>query len=104
MSAKVLLPLVKVVLNRDQKFGPAGQRPNTRQHIRLAASADGKLIATQHDVLMYTSRFADFVEGAARQTDILYDSENLCTSHNLVELNLGMGTFQRAPGEATGTV
>ena len=104
MSAKMVQKPVKIAITREQMFGPVGSRPNTRQHIRLAADSTGKLLATQHDVLMYTSMFADFVEGAANQTSMLYGSEALSTSHRLVELNLGMGTFQRAPGEATGTV
>lgn len=104
MAARMVQRPVKLVLGREQMFGPVGSRPNTQQHVKLAASSDGKLLLQQHDVLMYTSLFADFVEGAGRQTNLLYDSESVSTSHNLIELNLGMGTFQRAPGEATGTV
>ena len=104
MAAKVVQKPVKIAIAREQMFGPVGSRPNTRQHIKLAADSTGKLLATQHDVLMYTSMFADFVEGAANQTNMLYDTETLSTNHRLVEMNLGMGTFQRAPGEATGTV
>lgn len=104
MAARMVQRPVKIAIPREQMFGPVGSRPNTRQHIRLAASADGRLLATQHDVLMYTSKLADFVEGAANQTQLLYNSETLSISHRVVEMNLGMGTFQRAPGEATGTV
>ena len=104
MSAKVVQRPVKISIGRDQMFGPVGSRPNTQQHIKLAAASDGKLLLTQHDVLMYTSMLGDFVEGAANQTQTLYNSESLSTSHHMVELNLGMGTWMRAPGEATGTV
>ncbi len=104
MASKVVQKPVKISIGRDQMFGPVGSRPNTMQKIKLAASSDGKLLVTQHDVLMYTSMFNDFVEGAANQTAFLYNSESLSTSHRLVELNLGSGTWMRAPGEATGTV
>jgi len=104
MASKVVQRPVKISIGRNQMFGPVGSRPNTQQHIRLAAASDGKLLVTEHDVLMYTSMFGDFVEGAANQTSFLYNSESLSTSHRMVELNLGMGTWQRAPGEATGTV
>jgi xanthine dehydrogenase YagR molybdenum-binding subunit len=104
MASKVVQKPVKISIGRDQMFGPVGSRPNTVQKIKLAASSDGKLLVTQHDVLMYTSLFNDFVEGAANQTSFLYNSESLSTSHRLVELNLGSGTWMRAPGEATGTV
>ncbi len=43
MSARVVGKPVKLVLDRDQMFGPVGQRPNTDNHIKLAATADGKL-------------------------------------------------------------
>ncbi len=104
MSAKVVQKPVKISIGRDQMFGPVGARPNTLQKIKLAASSDGRLLVTRHDVLMYTSIFNDFVEGAANQTAFLYNSESLSISHRLVELNLGSGTWMRAPGESTGTV
>ena len=104
MAAKVVQRPVKISIGRDQMFGPVGSRPNTQQHIKLAASSDGKLLVTQHDSICYVSTFADWVEGAANQTNFLYDSESLSTSHRVVELNLGLGTWMRAPGEATGTV
>jgi xanthine dehydrogenase YagR molybdenum-binding subunit len=103
MAAKMVQRPVKIALTREQMFGPVGSRPNTRQHIKLGADSTGKLLAVEHDVHLYTSMFADFVEGAANQTNLLYSTETLATNHRLVEMNLGMGTFQRAPGEASGT-
>jgi len=104
MAAKAVQRPVKLVLGREQMFGPVGSRPNTRQHIKLAATSDGKLLLQQHDSICYTSFISDWVESAANQTTLLYDSESLSTSHLIVPLNLGMGTWQRAPGEATGSV
>ncbi len=104
MAAKVAQRPVKLVLGRDQMFGPVGSRPNTSQHIKLAASSDGKLLLQQHDSTCYTSLMSDWIETAAAATTLLYDSESLTTSHNLVDMNLGMGTWMRAPGEATGSV
>jgi xanthine dehydrogenase YagR molybdenum-binding subunit len=104
MAAKVAQRPVKLVLGREQMFGPVGSRPNTHQHIKLAASADGKLLLTQHDSTCYTSLISDWTEGATGQTQLLYDSESLSVSQPLVDLNLGPGTWMRAPGEATGSV
>jgi xanthine dehydrogenase YagR molybdenum-binding subunit len=104
MAAKVAQRPVKLALGRDQMFGPVGSRPNTYQHIKLAASADGKLLLQQHDSTCYTSLMSDWIESAAAATTLLYDSESLTTAHNLVDMNLGMGTWMRAPGEATGSV
>lgn len=104
MAAKVAQRPVKLVLDREQMFGPVGSRPNTRQHVKLAASSDGKLLLQQHESICYTSLISDWVESAARLTTLMYDSEAASTSHKVVPLNLGMGTWMRAPGEATGTV
>ena len=103
MAAKVAQRPVKLVLGREQMFGPVGSRPNTSQRIKLAASSDGKLLLQQHDSTCYTSLISDWTEGATGLTQLLYDSESLSTSQPLVELNLGMGTWMRAPGEATGS-
>ncbi|MEO8736778.1 MAG: xanthine dehydrogenase family protein molybdopterin-binding subunit [Edaphobacter sp.] len=104
MAAKVAQRPVKLVLDRGQMFGPVGSRPNTSQHVKLAASSDGKLLLQQHDSTCYTSLISDWVESAANLTTLLYDSESLSVTHLVVPLNLGMGTWMRAPGEATGTV
>jgi xanthine dehydrogenase YagR molybdenum-binding subunit len=45
----------------------------------------------------------DFTEPSALQTRMQYDCANVKTSHRLVRLSVGTPTFQRAPGEATGT-
>ena len=104
MAAKVAQRPVKLVLGREQMFGPVGSRPNTLQHIKLAASADGKLLLQQHDSTCYASFISEWIESAANPTTLLYDSESLIVNHRVVDLNLGMGTWQRAPGEATGSV
>ena len=88
---------------RDQMFGPVGGRPRTVQRVQLGAASDGKLLAIQHDVIMNTSFMEDFLEPSAQQTRIMYDSEANVTSHRMVDMNLGVSTFQRAPGETTGT-
>jgi xanthine dehydrogenase YagR molybdenum-binding subunit len=103
MASKVVGKPVKLALERNQMFGPVGSRPQTVQKIKLGATADGKLLAIQHDVIVHTSVMEDFMESSAGQSRFLYNSESNVTSHRMVEVNLGVGTFQRAPGEATGT-
>ena len=104
MAARAISRPVKLVLDRTQMFGPVGARPTTIQKIKLGASAEGKLLAAQHDVTVHTSVMEDFLEPSALQTRLLYHTESNVTSHRLVEMNLGVATFQRAPGEATGTI
>ena len=104
MAAKVVGKPVKLAVERTQMFGPVGTRPRTVQQIKLGAAPDGKLLAVQHDVIVHASVMEEFLEPSAIQTRMLYASESNATSHKLVDLNLGVCTFQRAPGEATGTI
>jgi xanthine dehydrogenase YagR molybdenum-binding subunit len=103
MAAKVTGKPVKLMLERGQMFGPVGGRPSTINKIKLGASADGKLLAMQHDVLMNASVMEDFVEHSESPTKNLYMSEANSVSAKVVEVNLGISTFMRAPGEAPGT-
>ena len=103
MAAKVTQRPVKLVLERPQMFGPVGGRPQTHQHVVLAAKRDGTLTAVQHDAYSHTSVIEDFTEPSSNQTRMLYASKAISTSQMLVPLTVGTPTFQRAPGEATGT-
>ena len=103
MAARAVNRPVKLVLTRRQMFGPVGGRPQTEQTIALGAKRDGTLTAVRHESMSHTSRFEDWLEPAAMQTRMLYASPNIETKHRLVKLDLGTPTFQRAPGEATGT-
>jgi len=94
---------VKIVVDRQQMFGPVGGRPQTSQRIALGATRDGALTHVRHDVLSHTSEFEDFVEPSALITQMLYAYPHGSTTHRLVKLNTGTPTFQRAPGEATGS-
>ena len=103
MAAKVVGKPVKLILGREQMFGPVGARPSTVNHIKLGATADGKLTAMQQDVVMNASVLEDFTEHSAGVTKMLYASTNNAVTEKMVEVNLGVSTFMRAPGEAPGT-
>ncbi len=103
MAAREVKRPVKLVLTRRQMYGPVGARPQTEQKIALGAKSDGTLTAIRHESTSHTSRFEDFLEPAAMQTRMLYASPNIETRHRLVKLDVGTPTYQRAPGEATGT-
>ena len=103
MAAKQIRRPVRLTLERTQMFGPVGHRPRTEQHIALGADGAGKLVAIKHDVVSPTSTFEDWTESSAVVTRMLYACPNVSTTHKLVKLNIGTPTFQRAPGEATGT-
>jgi xanthine dehydrogenase YagR molybdenum-binding subunit len=103
MGAKALNRPVKVVVSRPQMFSLTGHRPKTMQHVILGADKDGKLTAMKHESTSETSMIDTFVEPAALQTRHLYSCPNVVTAHKLVKLDIPTPTFQRAPGESTGT-
>lgn len=103
MAAKVVGKPVKLILGREQMFGPVGCRPTTVNHIKLGATGDGKLTAMQQDVVMHGSVLEDFTEHSAGVLKMLYASKNNSVTEKIVEMNLGICTFMRAPGEAPGT-
>lgn len=103
MAAKLAGRPVKLVLSRRQMFGLVGARPYTVQHVALGARKDGALTAVRHDSASSTSTFEDWLEPSTLQTRMLYATPSIATSQALVKLNTGTPTFNRAPGEASGT-
>lgn len=103
MAARQLRKPVKLVLSRHQMFGLVGARPYTRQHFMIGAERSGKITAIRQDVASSTSVFEDWVEPSTMQTRMLYDVPNVETIQRLVKLNVGTPTFNRGPGESTGT-
>src|SRR5207248_6256605 len=61
------------------------------------------LFRSRQDVASSTSTFEDWVESSTLQTRMLYDVANVETNQRLVRLNLGTPTFNRGPGESSGT-
>ena len=104
MAARMLGRPVKLVLKREQMFGPVGHRAPTRQRLRLGAEADGALTAIDHHAKTNSSTFDDFFEPAADASHTLYASPAIATSHEAVRLDTGTPLFMRAPGEATGSI
>jgi xanthine dehydrogenase YagR molybdenum-binding subunit len=103
LAARAVNRPVKLALTRAQMFGPVGGRPCTEQHLALGARRDGSLVAVRHISYSHTSVFEDYAEPAAQPTRALYACPHGATTHRVVPLNVGTPTFQRAPGEATGS-
>jgi xanthine dehydrogenase YagR molybdenum-binding subunit len=102
MAARLVGRPVKLVMRREQMFGPVGHRAPTRQTIRLGTDAGGALTALDHHTLTASSRFDDFFEAAGGVSHTLYASPAITTSHDAVRLDTGTPFFMRAPGEAPG--
>jgi xanthine dehydrogenase YagR molybdenum-binding subunit len=104
MAARMIGKPVKLVLRREQMFGPVGHRAPTRQTFRIGAGKDGTLTALDHRTKTASSTFDDFFEPASDASHTLYASPAIATSHEAVRLDTGTPLFMRAPGEATGSI
>ena len=104
MAARMVGKPVKLVLRREQMFGPVGHRAPTRQTLRIGADDGGKLTALDHQTKTASSTFDDFFEPASDASHTLYTSPAISTSHEAVRLDTGTPLFMRAPGEATGSI
>lgn len=104
LAARLVGRPVKLVLRRDQMYGPVGHRAPTRQTIRLGADDQGALTAIHHRVRTATSTFDDFFEPAVQVSHALYASPAIATTAEAVRLDTGTPLFMRAPGEASGSI
>jgi len=104
LAARLIGRPVKLVLRRDQMYGPVGHRSATRQTIRLGTDHDGRLTALAHHAKVATSSFDDFLEPAGMVSHALYASPAIAISHEAVRLDCGTPMFMRAPGEAPGSI
>jgi xanthine dehydrogenase YagR molybdenum-binding subunit len=104
MAAKLVGKPVKLVLRREQMYGPVGHRAPTRQRLRIGTDGEGRLTALDHHARTVSSTFDDFYEPAADASHTLYASPSIRTSHDAVRVNTGTPLFMRAPGEATGSI
>jgi xanthine dehydrogenase YagR molybdenum-binding subunit len=104
IAARAVGRPVKLVLRRDQMFGPVGHRAPTRQTLRLGTDADGALVALDHHTKTMSSTYDDFFEPASTTSQTLYASPAIATSHEGVRNDIGTPLFMRAPGEAPGSI
>ncbi|KEZ77449.1 xanthine dehydrogenase family protein molybdopterin-binding subunit [Salinisphaera hydrothermalis] len=104
MAARMTGRPVKLVVRREQMFGPLGHRAPTRQTLALGLDDEAHLTGLSHHVRTASSVFDDFFEPAAGVSHTLYASPAIHTAHDAVRLNTGTPLFMRAPGEATGSL
>src|SRR6476661_1748304 len=84
IAARVTGRPVKLVLRREQMFGPVGHRAPTRQTLRLGTDGDGTLTALDHHTKTMSSTFDDFFEPSSDISHTLYASTAIATSHEAV--------------------
>ncbi|MES1925353.1 xanthine dehydrogenase family protein molybdopterin-binding subunit [Salinisphaera sp. T31B1] len=101
-AARELGRPVQLMLPRQQMFTTVGHRPETRQHVRLAADDQGKLASIRHETINSTSPLGTVVEACGGSTEGLYDCANLRISHATAITHRGTPTAMRAPGAGVG--
>lgn len=103
LAARLAGRPVKLMLTRQQMFGPVGHRGATSQRLRLGVDLDAALTVLDHEGLAETSTFDDFIEPAANASQGLYAAGALKSVHKAVRLDIGTPGPMRAPGEASGS-
>ena len=103
LAARALRRPVKLMLRREQMFGPVGHRGATRQRLRIGTDDDGRMTALDHESLAVTSTFDDFIEGAADASLGLYATEALRSTQYAVRADIGTPGPMRAPGIGSGS-
>jgi xanthine dehydrogenase YagR molybdenum-binding subunit len=102
LAAKHVDRPVKLTATRQQMFVFTGYRTPTIQRLRLAADADGRLLAIAHEVAEQTSTVREFAEQTAVPSRMMYASEARRTAHRVAALDVPTPSWMRAPGETPG--
>ena len=93
---------VAIALHRRNVYEATHRRSESRQRIRLAADADGRLTGIGHEAWV-SSMFGDsFSEPVTQASPFTYAGENRVIGHHVARLNLTAPGSMRAPGEAIG--
>jgi xanthine dehydrogenase YagR molybdenum-binding subunit len=90
---------VKLVPTRDQGFTIATYRAETRQHIKLGATADGRLVSLSHEGWEVTSRPSSYNVAGVESTARMYACPAIETAVNVVHADRATPGFMRAPPE-----
>ncbi|MBR0644379.1 xanthine dehydrogenase family protein molybdopterin-binding subunit [Plastoroseomonas hellenica] len=97
VAARRLGRPVKLVPTRDQGFTIATYRAETRHHIQLGATRDGRLTALRHEGWEVTSRPSRYNVSGTETTARMYACPNILTKVNLVHADRNTPGFMRAP-------
>lgn len=96
-ARKVKRP-VKFYVPRALMFTTVGHRPVCEQHVRAAATRDGKLTALANEIRQTTSMIEPYLEDCVEPTGMLYSCANVAAQQHEVKLNTGTPTPMRGPG------
>jgi xanthine dehydrogenase YagR molybdenum-binding subunit len=97
IAARRLSRPVKLVATRDQGFTIVTYRAETRHHIQLGATRDGKLTSFRHEGWEVTSRPSQYNVSGTETTARIYACPNILTKVNIVHADRNTPGFMRAP-------
>lgn len=99
VAARRLGRPVKLVLTRPQTFHQASFRPASRQRVRLAADASGRLLAAIHEIDQQTSRHDLFPAMYTEVSSRLYGIGDFRGRQRLIRTDVQTPGYMRAPFE-----
>ena len=97
IAARRLNRPVKLVATRDQGFTIVTYRAETRHHLQLGATRDGRLTALRHEGFELTSRPSKYNVSGTESTARMYACPNISTKVNIVHADRNSPGFMRAP-------
>lgn len=97
-SKKIGRP-VKLMTNRRQGFTIVTYRAETRHHVKLGATRDGKLVSLSHEAWEVTSRPDNYMVAGTDASTRLYGSPNVASKVSIVHADRNTPGFMRAPPE-----
>jgi xanthine dehydrogenase YagR molybdenum-binding subunit len=102
LAARTVARPVQLSLTRPEMFTGIGRRPSTVQHVKIAATRDGKLVAIDHEGTSTASMGSDSPYPVTHGTTEAYACPNVAARDKRVRLNIPPIAHMRAPGEAEG--
>ncbi|UWQ22113.1 xanthine dehydrogenase family protein molybdopterin-binding subunit [Jannaschia sp. W003] len=102
VAARELGAPVAVALTRQQVFEATMRRSETRQRIRLAADAEGRLSGVGHEAWVSNLPDESFSEPVTQATAFTYQGANRVIGHHIARISRTCAGSVRAPGEAVG--
>jgi xanthine dehydrogenase YagR molybdenum-binding subunit len=97
-SKKIGRP-VKLMTTRRQGFTIATYRAETRHHVKLGASRDGKLVSLSHEGWEVTSRPDNYMVAGTDASTRLYGCPNVASKVSIVHADRNTPGFMRSPPE-----
>lgn len=98
-AARKLGRPIRCVVSRMQAFTTQTYRAETKHHIAMGATKDGKITAFRHEAWEVTSRPDPYVVGGTDATASMYDYASVLTKVSLVKADRPTPGYMRSPPE-----